>query len=570
LPRRAASDQNPPKAKEAIRYLNKDFNMTPINAARSRLFLAAVGLAFLCSWPAESFAQGDENSTSRSINILDSNGQPVAPNDAPAGGQLFAVTVGPNGQLRFEPQGLDISVGDTVRWTWASNFHSVTSGSSCAANNQFCSPNDTNCSAGTLSNTNFFYQHTFTQAGSFSYYCAAHCNQGMIGVINVVAPCIPPPSGMMAWFPGDGSGRDIQGRNGGVVQGDASFVGGQVGQAFRLDGIGDRILVGRAPDLQLQDFTIDAWIKRASATIVTNDPNAGNPGGAFFAYGNQGYGFAIDQPTSRLLLTQIGVSAAFSVGTVTDTNYHHVAVTKQGSTVTFYIDGVANTPISYNPTFVFTTSAAIGARGDGDLQNAFFGDIDELEIFNRALSPAEIQAIHNAGGVGKCKAPQPIAAISRKFHGGLGPFDIDLTPNTTPGIECRGATTYQMVIQFPLSVAVSGVTPLGTGTVDGFNLSGGRVTVDLSNVASEQTFAVRLTGVSNGTLFGNVPIAMGILVGDAGGNGTVSASDIGQVKAQSGQAVSAANFRLDVTASGGTINSSDIGTVKSKSGTQLP
>jgi hypothetical protein len=60
------------------------------------------------------------------------------------------------------------------------------------------------------------------------------------------------------------------------------------------------------------------------------------------------------------------------------------------------------------------------------------------------------------------------------------------------------------------------------------------------------------------------------LVGDTNGNRSVNTTDIGQVKAASGQSVSGANFRLDVTASGGTINSSDISLVKSKSGAQLP
>ena len=63
---------------------------------------------------------------------------------------------------------------------------------------------------------------------------------------------------------------------------------------------------------------------------------------------------------------------------------------------------------------------------------------------------------------------------------------------------------------------------------------------------------------------------MAILIGDTNGNGTVNATDIGQTKAQSGQAVTGSNFRLDVTVSGGSINASDIGLVKSRSGTQLP
>ena len=68
----------------------------------------------------------------------------------------------------------------------------------------------------------------------------------------------------------------------------------------------------------------------------------------------------------------------------------------------------------------------------------------------------------------------------------------------------------------------------------------------------------------------SIPVTFGILLGDTNGNGSVTATDIGQVKSQSGQAVTAANFRADVTASGGSINASDIGLVKSVSGTVLP
>jgi hypothetical protein len=154
--------------------------------------------------------------------------------------------------------------------------------------------------------------------------------------------------------------------------------------------------------LQLQNFTIEAWIKRSSASIVTNSADGVNPGGIFLAYGNGGYGFFIDQPTNRLGLTHIGFSAAFSTATITDTNFHHVAVTKNGGTVTFYIDGVASAPVSYNPTFTFTTNVAIGGRGDGNIANHFFGNIDELSIYNRELSQAEIQSITAAETAGKC------------------------------------------------------------------------------------------------------------------------------------------------------------------------
>ncbi|HYK23500.1 MAG TPA: plastocyanin/azurin family copper-binding protein [Candidatus Acidoferrum sp.] len=115
------------------------------------------------------------------IKIVDQNGRPV-PNGAPSlARQIVDVTVGPGGTLTFSPNSVNISVGDTVRWTWGSSLHSVTSGTPCTADSQYCSPNDMNCSAGTLSNSGAIYQHTFTQAGTFSYFCAAHCAFGMTG-----------------------------------------------------------------------------------------------------------------------------------------------------------------------------------------------------------------------------------------------------------------------------------------------------------------------------------------------------------------------------------------------------
>jgi len=49
----------------------------------------------------------------------------------------------------------------------------------------------------------------------------------------------------------------------------------------------------------------------------------------------------------------------------------------------------------------------------------------------------------------------------------------------------------------------------------------------------------------------------------------VNATDVGQTKAQSGQPVTGANFRQDMTPNGN-INASDIGLVKSQSGQSLP
>jgi hypothetical protein len=60
-----------------------------------------------------------------------------------------------------------------------------------------------------------------------------------------------------------------------------------------------------------------------------------------------------------------------------------------------------------------------------------------------------------------------------------------------------------------------------------------------------------------------------MLIGDANGNKTVNATDIAQVKSQSGAPASAANFRVDLDASG-TVSAGDIGQVKASAGNTLP
>jgi len=97
---------------------------------------------------------------------------------------VLNVTVGPG--LAFVPSTLYVMQGQTVCWNWTSDGHSVTSGINCTANGWFCSPDNTNCSQGILSNTGTKYCVTFTGGWIYYYFCAAHCTMGMTGVIYIL------------------------------------------------------------------------------------------------------------------------------------------------------------------------------------------------------------------------------------------------------------------------------------------------------------------------------------------------------------------------------------------------
>ena len=159
------------------------------NAARLIFWVTAIfALGFLVrAESGEKRANAANAKSAHSIRILDQNGQPAVSGVPSVTGTIFDVDVGPD--FAFHPDTVNISVGDTVRWTWAGSGHSVSSGPHCIPDSQFCSPNDTGCFPGTLSNSGTVYQHTFNTAGSYSYICIAHCSIGMAGVVNVSAGC---------------------------------------------------------------------------------------------------------------------------------------------------------------------------------------------------------------------------------------------------------------------------------------------------------------------------------------------------------------------------------------------
>ena len=201
------------------------------------------------------------------------------------------------------------------------------------------------------------------------------------------------PPGLVALWSGEGNADDGAGGNNGELTGDATYDKGKVGQAFAFDGTrGTSVNVGNPVQLQLQDFTITTWIKRDNTQSVSADfPNA-----VLFGYGLGGYALYLN-PSGSLILSKYNVRGGEtkSRAAIKDTNWHHLAVTKSGTTVIFYVDGVAYPAANakYDAEFVFTTEAAIGASGKNSVLN-FWGLMDEVGIYNRALSASEIRAIY--------------------------------------------------------------------------------------------------------------------------------------------------------------------------------
>jgi alpha-tubulin suppressor-like RCC1 family protein len=241
----------------------------------------------------------------------------------------------------------------------------------------------------------------------------------VVAVLNVVTPppCAAFASDLLGWWPAANSTADVVAGLDGVVAGTGTFgyAPGVVGQAFVFDGIHrDRVDLGNPSNLQIQDFTIEAWVKRSDTTQISLDDNnedgsTAGEGGLVLSYGRFGYGFGLLN-SGQLILSRIDIDGILSSSTVTDTNWHHIAVTKVGNSAIFYIDGLpASTPIPYNTSFSFSSSISIGSRGDA-LGGTFWGMVDEPAIYKRALSSSEILTLYNSGATGKCPQPPFVVA----------------------------------------------------------------------------------------------------------------------------------------------------------------
>jgi hypothetical protein len=211
---------------------------------------------------------------------------------------------------------------------------------------------------------------------------------------NINAQCTPPPSGLVSWWRAKGNTLDAgaDGYNGTLI-GNVTYGTGEVGQGFVFNGYdGSGVNVGAAPGLQLQNLTIECWIKRSSASVLTHDTKYNSA--AILSYGSGGYQFGLYN-NGCLMISKVDYSGVGSSTAITDTKWHHIAVTQNGSAVVFYIDGVAKDNKTYQGSYFFNTSAAIGCRPD-ILCNGFYGEIDELAVYNQALTGTQIANIYRA------------------------------------------------------------------------------------------------------------------------------------------------------------------------------
>ncbi len=228
-------------------------------------------------------------------------------------------------------------------------------------------------------------------------------------------PCIAPPHGMVAWYPFDEAAGtvadDLIGFNNGSHMGGPTVINEYVANSLNFDGKDDYVLVKDAPELNLGrgDITIDAWVRTdydGTYNIIVDKRNTTPIGYSVLLYRGR-LMFQMADPINGWVNYHNASSEKLNDG-----EWHLVAVTVDRDNTEggqLYVDG--ELIHTFNP-----TSRAGSLDNNADLfigrhhANSKFnvdmyytGDIDEVELFKRALSPDEIMGLYKAGSGGKCK-----------------------------------------------------------------------------------------------------------------------------------------------------------------------
>jgi uncharacterized repeat protein (TIGR01451 family) len=239
-----------------------------------------------------------------------------------------------------------------------------------------------------------------------------------VTVLDTQQSCVPYPDGIISWWPGDGNATDIADGNHGTLQGGTGFAAGNVGQAFSLDGSDDQVNVGNALNLHVStnEFTVLAWVRFDVDDLppIGHDMSVADKMSGIGLNGN-GWRLVRQRDVGKFMFCLGG-------GGINGCDYHvptppttvlgttfaqkdvwyHVAGVLSWSEFSIYVNGVLEDS-KPRPTFTDSNSTDLLIGNNAPEGAHLDGLVDEVALFNRALSAAEIQNIFNAGSTGMCK-----------------------------------------------------------------------------------------------------------------------------------------------------------------------
>ncbi len=242
--------------------------------------------------------------------------------------------------------------------------------------------------------------------------------------------CLIPSNDMIAWWTFDETSgttsEDIVGSNDGVHLNGPTPSAGMVNGSLRFDGIDDYVEV---PDKELWAFgagafTIEFWANfdtpahgstgQPGDVFISSDEGPFSVDKWFLALAPGSLEFHTNDPVTGPIFSPI---ASFSPET---NRWYHLAVTRCSTQYTIFVDGVVSA-VGTNVATIADADSPLTIGRALEFWGGFMnGRLDEMTMYRRALSTAEIHAIFAAGSAGKCHVinSNPIAPFC--FGDGCG------------------------------------------------------------------------------------------------------------------------------------------------------
>jgi hypothetical protein len=286
-----------------------------------------------------------------------------------------------------------------------------------------------------------------------------------------VPTAVAVPSGIVSWWTANNTANDVYGLNNATLT-NVSYATGEVGQAFSFNGTNGWAALGDPSSLAFtQSFTIEGWIK------VNGLPTNYNFGSIMFRGDDRG---GLD-PYQLVILPngdlQFGIDSAANIGASIEApiptgQFVHVAATLDDATglMTLYENGalVAQTTTTVRPFGPLdpTQQPGVGIGNSNDLSSydvPFNGLIDELSVYNRALTASEVLGIYKAGSDGKVISP--ITVSDPVVVNGSGPvtFTITRTDSLSGSLAVSWTTADDTATAGTNYVAASGTVTFADG-----------------------------------------------------------------------------------------------------------
>ena len=231
-----------------------------------------------------------------------------------------------------------------------------------------------------------------------------------------IAKCnVSAPIGLVSWWTANGTANDIVGGSDGKFYNGVGYAPGVVQQAFAFNGVEHFVSAPYNPAWAFgnDSFTLELWVNFFATSgrraLLACDAGSGPSKKWIFWLTGGGLQFYANGPNPGRI-----VSAPFSpmVG-----QWYHLALTREKEVFTFYIDGAPHSSAKAVMTIPSPNAPLTIGAAEGNFY--FNGLIDDVRIYDRALTSWEIQAIYEAGSSGMCPAsPIPLVCTPSFDEGG--------------------------------------------------------------------------------------------------------------------------------------------------------